>query len=153
MRFIDPDGMVAEDYLAYLDKGNGNEREKSEAKSVEECERCAELPEVVVTAERLDGNSSNGIRINGYWGGCGSGSEVLNAMGRPMSRGAANPVYPEVIAFPVPPLFQLTKYVRSAYQARFSGGIAANTGRKLTVQFGKGPNQVSHAFRHTDALG
>ena len=32
-------------------------------------------------------------------------------------------------------------------------GEAARTGSKLTVQFGKGANQVSHAFRHTDKLG
>lgn len=30
---------------------------------------------------------------------------------------------------------------------------AAKTSSKLTVQFGKGANQVRHAFRHTDALG
>ena len=32
------------------------------------CERCATLPEVVVTASRLSGNSSDGIRLDGYWG-------------------------------------------------------------------------------------
>ena len=29
----------------------------------------------------------------------------------------------------------------------------AKGGSKVAVQFGKTPNQVSHAFRHTDALG
>ena len=33
------------------------------------------------------------------------------------------------------------------------GLLAAKSSSKLTVQFGKGANQVSHAFRHTDALG
>ncbi|MCE2495534.1 MAG: hypothetical protein J4F31_02990 [Flavobacteriales bacterium] len=31
--------------------------------------------------------------------------------------------------------------------------LAARSSSKLTIQFGKGANQVSHAFRHTDKLG
>ena len=34
-----------------------------------------------------------------------------------------------------------------------TAGVSIKGGSKLTVQFGKTSNQVSHVFRHTDALG
>lgn len=37
------------------------------------------------------------------------------------------------------------------FKGLFGGGKAANT--TLTIQFGKGTDQVRHAFRHTDAFG
>ncbi|GMQ30636.1 RHS repeat-associated core domain-containing protein [Algoriphagus confluentis] len=64
LRYIDPDGMVATDYLAYLDRANGNVNENSEQKSAEECERCTELPEVVVTETRIIDFSS--VRSQNY---------------------------------------------------------------------------------------
>jgi RHS repeat-associated protein len=64
IRFIDPDGMVATDYLAGLDKANNNLNEKNEQKSVEDCERCTQLPEVVVTETRIIDFSS--VRSQNY---------------------------------------------------------------------------------------
>jgi RHS repeat-associated protein len=64
IRFIDPDGMEAADFLAQQDRANGNVNEKSEQKSAGNCERCTQLPEVVVTETRIIDFSS--VRSQNY---------------------------------------------------------------------------------------
>jgi RHS repeat-associated protein len=61
--------------------------------------------------------------------------------------GRMDNIYPEF------ELLGLGKGLVNMAQKAITGKLAAKGGSKAAVQFGKTSNQVSHAFRHTDALG
>jgi RHS repeat-associated protein len=79
MRYIDPDGMAPYEVLGAVVQYEEDEdpTQKSVLNNEEQstgggCDGCTTLPEVTVTASRIQGNSSDGIRINGFFGVSGS---------------------------------------------------------------------------------
>lgn len=135
LSFIDPDGMEAYSVQGTPVITGETEPEDPLLKSVVNGEESAEEEDVIFSdgySDQSRNSYTGSMSLNGSYATesskdkaeaknkndgkkCCPGDDsdpILNAMGRPMSTGAAKPVYPEVFVFPVPPVFAYLKFLR-----------------------------------------